>query len=333
VIEQLFTQKMIKIIFTTETFALGINMPARTVVLDDLKKRYGRFYRILKRRDFFQMAGRSGRRGIDKEGFVYSRINPDEISFQELKQVYTGRPEPILSRFNISYATILSLFEKYGDKLIDIYPLSFHFFQQKNRKRNIQLDQIRSRLKILYRLGYLSAKGLTTKGEFAKKMYGYELPLSELFGAGLLETLTAGQLALICLSMVYEPRPGKTIPGETKAVKPLRRMTRQISGHIHSIETGFRIKPLSKKWFFDLAPSLLLWMDGKPFDEIMVATEHDEGEVIRFYRMCLQILREIKDTPVSVGFKPRVDEAIGLINRDVINAEEQLKRIASMDES
>lgn len=332
VIEQLFTKKLIKIIFTTETFALGINMPARTVVLDDLKKRYGRFHRLLKRRDFSQMAGRSGRRGIDKEGFVYSRINPFEITFQELKQIQGGQTEPILSRFNISYATILSLFELYGDRLIDIYPRSFHFFQQKNKKRNLQLDQIKSRLKILNQLGYLTGHGLTKKGEFAKKIYGYELPLSELYESGLLETFSARQLAMICLSMVYEPRPGRKFPKGNAEVRKLRTITNQISKTIFQVETGFRIKPISKKWYYDLVPTLMLWMENRSFDEIMAETDHDEGEVIRFYRMSLQILREIKDAPVSSGFEHRVNEAIGLINRGVINAEQQLNRVATIDD-
>lgn len=70
VIERLFTSRLIKVIFTTETFALGINMPSRSVIFDGLRKYYGHYIRSLKTRDFYQMAGRAGRRGIDKEGFV-----------------------------------------------------------------------------------------------------------------------------------------------------------------------------------------------------------------------------------------------------------------------
>ena len=66
VIEQLFTSRLLKVIFTTETFALGINMPARSVIFDELRKFYGDRVRNLKTRDFYQMAGRAGRRGIDK---------------------------------------------------------------------------------------------------------------------------------------------------------------------------------------------------------------------------------------------------------------------------
>ena len=62
VIERLFTSRLLKVIFTTETFALGINMPSRSVIFDGLRKFYGTYVRNLKTRDFYQMAGRAGRR-------------------------------------------------------------------------------------------------------------------------------------------------------------------------------------------------------------------------------------------------------------------------------
>ncbi|MGH7198052.1 MAG: DEAD/DEAH box helicase, partial [Candidatus Omnitrophota bacterium] len=87
VIEQLFTSKLIKLIFTTETFALGINMPAKTVVFDELRKFYGTHFANLRTRDYFQMAGRAGRRGMDSAGFVYSRINPHQIPFPAVNRI------------------------------------------------------------------------------------------------------------------------------------------------------------------------------------------------------------------------------------------------------
>ena len=174
VVEQLFTARLIKIIFTTETFALGINMPAKTVVIDELRKKYGRFFRTLKVRDFFQMAGRGGRRGIDTEGFVYSRINPADLAYQDLKRIFETNPEPIRSRFNLSYATILNLYEVYGEDLRDLYLKSFHYFQEKNKSNLLHSKQMDSKLKILKQMGYINSKNkkLTVKGRFAKNIYG-----------------------------------------------------------------------------------------------------------------------------------------------------------------
>jgi len=129
VVERLFTEKRIPLIFTTETFALGINMPAKTVVFDELRKYHGTHFGPLRTRDYYQMAGRAGRRGMDEQGYVYSRINPRFCSFMEVKNIITGKPEPVMSQFNAAYATLLNLYAQFQEKLIDIYPESFHYFQ------------------------------------------------------------------------------------------------------------------------------------------------------------------------------------------------------------
>lgn len=131
VIERLFTSRLIKVIFATETFSLGINMPARTVAFDELRKIYGNFHRTMRTRDFHQMAGRAGRRGIDDQGYAYLRINPLEVSYPELEKMIYGAYEPIQSQFKPSYATLLNLYEKYGERLYEIYPYSFHYYQEK----------------------------------------------------------------------------------------------------------------------------------------------------------------------------------------------------------
>lgn len=331
IIERLFSEKYIKVIFTTETFALGINMPARTVVIDELRKKYGRYFRVLKTRDFYQMAGRSGRRGIDHEGFVYSRVKSDELSFRELEYIFRSKPEPILSRFNVSYATILNLYELYQESLLEIYPLSFHYFQEKNKNHNIQLRQMKLRLKILKKLNYIQNSQLTKKGGFAKKVYGYELPISELFSSGFLEELNERQLGILCLAIVYEPRPKTKKPPLTRELKFLRSQTSRITRKIHLIEKKIGVSPISKSFYFDLSYSLIEWMGGRSFEKILEKLDFDEGEVIRFYRMGVQILREILETPISTELKKKVNNTIQLINRGVIDAEDQLKQIVDIE--
>ncbi|MFH0739020.1 MAG: DEAD/DEAH box helicase, partial [Candidatus Omnitrophota bacterium] len=146
VIERLFTSRLLKVIFTTETFALGINMPSRSVIFDDLRKFYGHYMRNLKTRDFYQMAGRAGRRGMDKEGFVYCRINPRRISYEEVNRTIYGGPEEVRSQLNTSYATILSLYQKYKEELYDIYPLSLHYFQSRKNEQRDALRLIEAKL-------------------------------------------------------------------------------------------------------------------------------------------------------------------------------------------
>ena len=336
VIERLFTSRLIKVIFTTETFALGINMPARTVVFDELRKFYGRFHQNLKTRDFYQMAGRSGRRGIDKEGFVYSRINPRFISFEELKRIIYGKPEKVYSQFNTSYATILNLYLAYGEKLYDIYSLSFHHFQQRPFIQRRAQDLFRAKVKILKKLGYIenekpsaagaSTKGkLTEKGFFASNIYGYELSLGELYRQDILEDLSEIELGILCAALVFEPRKASRKPHLSSKTRKLQEITGRVVKKIRGIEKGFQIRPLSKEYFFHLAPCIEAWMRNASFDKLFSYTDADEGGIIRYFRMTIQILREITETPVSEEVKTKARNTIKLINRDIIDAEKQLR--------
>ena len=124
VVERLFTSGLIQLLFTTETFAVGINMPACSVVFDSLEKYDGIGFRYLKAREYHQMAGRAGRRGIDTIGYVYSQIIPAYADEREIKSVVTDKVEPIESQFNLSYSSILNLYEKYGDDIYDVYTMT-----------------------------------------------------------------------------------------------------------------------------------------------------------------------------------------------------------------
>jgi len=325
VVEQLFTSRLIKAIFTTETFALGINMPARSVIFDELRKYYGRFFAALKTRDFYQMAGRAGRRGIDKEGFVYSRVNPLYVTFQELNKVIYGNPEEVRSKFNTSYATLLNLYEKHGEALYDIYPLSFHCFQKNKRDQEKALELMRAKVELLKKLGYINDGVLTGKGYFAEKIFGYELSLSELYGNGVLEDLQERELGTLCLALVFEPRKSTRKPYLNKETKRLQRLTDDAVALIQKKEKSLGITPLSKRYFYHLSPCLEAWMKNESFDKILRHTTADEGEVIRYFRMAIQILREILDTPVSESLKNKVKNVIRSINRDIIDAEKQLR--------
>ncbi|MFH1753093.1 MAG: hypothetical protein ABH875_02825, partial [Candidatus Omnitrophota bacterium] len=308
-----------------ETFALGINMPARTVVFDELRKFYGRFFANLRTRDFYQMAGRAGRRGIDEEGFVYSRINPRFISIDEIKRVIFGQPEKVKSRFNLSYAAILNLYQRYADKIYDIYPLSFHSFQEKERYRKRALDLLHSKVDLLKELRFIDGERLTDKGKFASKIYGYELLMAELYSNGVFNNLTEIELGILCLGLVFEPKKSSGKPILPKKARGVSRITETMIGGIHDAEREFGIKHLSKDCFYHLSACLEAWMKGESFDKIMSLTDADEGGIIRYFRMCVQILREILETSVTHDLRAKTIHAIDLINRDIIDAEKQLR--------
>lgn len=325
VIERLFTERLIKIIFTTETFALGINMPARTVVFDELRKYYGTHFGNLKTRDFFQMAGRAGRRGIDTEGFVYSRINPNWISFPEVKKIITGRNEKVTSRFAASYSTLLNLYSRYKDDLYDIYALSFHSFQQKRSRREKALKFMQNKIRLLKLLGYIQNDQLTEKGHFASRIHGYELILAELYYDGFLEKLSFEDLAIIASATVFEPRKRSAMPKMNKKVKSMQAKCEEVVRRINRCESEMGLNRHSKPYHFHLSSAMNSWTRGESFHKALSLTDADEGSLIRNFRMAMQILREMLDTPASEKLKTELRRSIASINRDFVDAEKQLK--------
>lgn len=325
-VERLFTSKLLKIIFTTETFALGINMPSRTVIFDDLRKFYGRYMRTLKTRDFYQMAGRAGRRGMDKEGFVYCRVNPQRINFEEVKRIIYGSPEEVKSQLNSSYATILNLYEKHKEGIYKIYPLSLHYFQSRKYEQKEALRLMEAKLGLLKEFGYIKTGALTQKGQFAKTVYGYELILSELYSLGILEQFDEFGLGILAAAVVFEPRKNQRLPHLSKAGRKIKRVCEEACDRIKNKEAKYRIYPFSKQPYFHLSSSTEGWLRGTNFDKILQFTDTDEGEVVRYFRMGIQILREILEAPVvSYILKERIRETIRVINRDIVDAEKQLR--------
>lgn len=325
VVERLFTSRLIKVIFTTETFALGINMPSRSVIFDGLRKFYGRYVRNLKTRDFYQMAGRAGRRGIDKEGFVYSRVNLRRINYEEIKRVIFGKPEEVKSQFNTSYATVLNLYGKYKDGLVKVYPSSLHYFQSRKHEREEALRLIQAKIKLLKEMGYVHEGALTAKGEFAKSVYGYELILAELYEEKILEQLDEFSLGVMACASVFEPRKNQRLPGLSKNANKIKRACGDMYDLIKHKEHRYRIYPSSKPPAFHLSNCIEAWLRGSSFDKILRFTDTDEGEIIRYFRMSVQILREINEAPVSHVLRERISETTRVINRDIVDAEKQLR--------
>ncbi|MFA5092623.1 MAG: DEAD/DEAH box helicase [Candidatus Omnitrophota bacterium] len=327
VIERLFTSRLLKVIFTTETFALGINMPSRSVMFDGLRKFYGTYVRNLKTRDFYQMAGRAGRRGIDNEGFVYTRVNTQRMTFEEVRRIIYGQPEEVRSQLNTSYATILNLYEKYQEDLFKIYPLSLHYFQSRKNEQKQALNLLEAKLRLLKDTGYIHDGKLTDKGKFGKTIYGYELVLSELYADNTLEQLDEFGLGVVAASVVFEPRKNQRMPcGISKSTQRLKRLCEETYDRVKDKERRYKIHPFSKLPYFHLCSSMEAWLRGTNFDSTLQMTDCDEGEVVRYFRMSVQVLREISQAPVaSYLLKDKIKETIRVINRDIVDAEKQLR--------
>lgn len=112
-VEHLFQQGLVKLVFATETLAAGINMPARTTVISSLSKRTDNGHRLLTASEFMQMSGRAGRRGKDIIGHVVTVQSPFEGA-QEAARLATSGADPLVSQFTPTYGMVLNLLQKHS---------------------------------------------------------------------------------------------------------------------------------------------------------------------------------------------------------------------------
>lgn len=150
-VEELYEQRLIKVLYCTGTFALGINMPARCAVFDKMERYDGREMIPLPAREFMQMAGRAGRRGMDDEGLVIVRTDIDawpEIE-KQLHRYLQGQLEPVRSRFGLSLHSVINLLSRYDlahiRTLVEKSFLSFHR-QHRGRREQEEARALAARL-------------------------------------------------------------------------------------------------------------------------------------------------------------------------------------------
>lgn len=107
IVEIIFSQGLIKILFATETFAIGVNMPTKTVIFSELEKFDNKGLRLLRNDEYMQMSGRAGRRGLDNFGNVIILPTFDLISENEMRGLMNGKSPSLKSKFKLCYQFVL----------------------------------------------------------------------------------------------------------------------------------------------------------------------------------------------------------------------------------
>ncbi len=379
IVERLFSSGRIKLLFATETFAVGINMPARTVVFDTIHKFDGVRRNLLRTREHQQMAGRAGRRGMDAVGHVYSQIDWPLVRANGVERVIHGRIEPIESQFSLSYATLLNLHRRLGDRLLQACEKSFANFHNakdaeggggrgdaaarrgsrpdagrgrgsspfvsrprdgdarpdRDPRFGPKIRQVRQRLQFLRERGYLKGKDLTPRGEFASQVYGYEIQMAELKERRMFDGLTPDRLNVMVNAVVFESKKADWYrPPDRGTTDPFRRPVERLIGEIRDHEERLDIDLLTKEPDFRLAAAVHAWSAGAPFEELERHTSASPGDLVRTFRLTIQLLRQ-----TAKAFDRRdpdadlFHDAMRRICRGVVDAERQLRLAVTAPEA
>jgi ATP-dependent RNA helicase HelY len=142
-VEELFKEGLIKVVFATETLALGINMPARTVVIESLTKFTGEKHEIMTPGEYTQLSGRAGRRGIDEIGHsvvLFQRFTP----LDTITRLASTRTYPLRSSFQPSYNMAVNLVRTY-DRHDAEHLVNSSFAQFQADRDVVQLERTRER--------------------------------------------------------------------------------------------------------------------------------------------------------------------------------------------
>jgi ATP-dependent RNA helicase HelY len=137
-VEELFGAGLLRVVFATETLALGINMPARTVVLESLSKFNGETHELMRPGDYTQLTGRAGRRGIDVEGYGVVLHSPF-VRFDNVTEIASIGSHPLRSSFRPTYNMTANLVANYPqDRAEELLEASFAAFQREGDRHSAE---------------------------------------------------------------------------------------------------------------------------------------------------------------------------------------------------
>jgi len=191
-VEYLFINRYIDILFATETLSLGINMPAKSIMIDSPFKYDGVRTRLISKSEFLQLTGRAGRRGIDNKGSAF--INYDRrIENHWFNDLFDLKPNKLISSYSNSYGSVLNLKNKYSEqKGIEMIKKSFYSYQNKINDKSLE-QNFKAKILVLDELGYFT-------DEKKNKLLTETYRDSFLIGIELLDKLNDIEFCLMFLS-------------------------------------------------------------------------------------------------------------------------------------
>ncbi|MBT3538485.1 DEAD/DEAH box helicase [Candidatus Woesearchaeota archaeon] len=317
IVEKLFNKGIIKVLYTTETFAVGINMPAKTVCFGSMEKYDGISFRYLNSKEYFQIAGRAGRRGIDEFGRAIVIIDRNNVDLDKVIKITSKDVDPMVSRFDTSYNTVVNLISAHDpDKIERILRSNFGFFvKRQSAKQSRIITSYKNKVRQLKKLGHVDKEGkLTPKGKFTTMIYSHELEIGEMVFNGVLDGLSDVDVLILIAALEYEPRMSDKFNFQN-IDKDFNRILKSVS---KNKILSKRVKRLNVKRMVKLFKS---WANGATFESLMKNTNLLEGDIIRLFRRVIDVLKQIAKATDNYELKDRMLDCIHKLDRDVVKVE------------
>ncbi len=347
-VETLFQRGDLRAVFATDTLALGVNMPARSVVLGSLSKFDGTQMRLLTPNEYQQLTGRAGRRGMDAKGAAIIPYSPWGEAFEPSFAALTGPLLPVTSAFTVRYNTVLNLWHP-GDPshLRTALAASLREFQrhreyrQQNRRAKIdsgeqrpesmgsrgsgthQLSraataELEGTISVLRALRYIADNDeLTIKGKLLRTLFHPAgMVLTELLVNGSFDGLTAPELAEgISWFTFDDDRSLRNTNYLSQRLIRLRREVQNARQRVASNEyqQGVALSPGIMESFHGVA---LNWHRGFSLSGLLRRIDLAEGDLLVTLNQTIDLLQQVHGAVEQALDSPRLWRVGGLSSRE-----------------
>ena len=294
-VEDCFAAGLLQVVFATETLALGINMPARTVVVERLMKvrQHGRSG--LTSGEYAQLTGRAGRRGLDVVGHAVVPWGPT-VSMAELAALATSPAPELTSSFRPTYNLAVNLVRRYAaDQAHVLLDRSFAQFRDQ-RHRPALSRRLDRALGLLDRWGHVDREAwqLTDRGALLARIYHEsDLLVAEALSEGIFDGLAPPVLAGVVSGCTFEAR---------NRWRPERRLARPLVGPLGRLEAcGERLRadeeasrlPPTRAVDTGFAEVAFAWAGGRRLEQVLERAELAPGDFVRNAKQLVDLLRQL----------------------------------------
>ncbi len=322
-VEQCFTEGLLKVVFATETLALGINMPARTVVVERFAKFRGSDTSALTSGEYRQLTGRAGRRGIDTVGHAFvlwSAATP----FSLVARTAVAPPPDLVSSFHPTYNLAVNLVRRWSrEEAQDLLASSYGQWQAPPGSESLpaQLDR---RLAILEQRGCVDGWSLTDAGAMLASIYHEsDLLVTEAVRRGVVDGLDPAAMAGVVSSLNYETRRAGEDPPEPRSALVVARLDalEELAGGLRADERRVGLRR-TRRPDRGLARAVMAWAGGATLGRVLADTEVAPGDFVRNIRQLVDLMRQLAQVAPDPATAASAELAVALLRRGVVGADD-----------
>ena len=323
IVEEAFIAGLLKVVFATETLALGVNMPARSVVIEKLVKFNGESNVNITPGEYTQLTGRAGRRGIDTVGHAIvlwrAGLNPSAVAGLASTRTY-----PLRSSFAPTYNMTVNLLATMSrQSAIDVLNRSFAQFQAD--KHGGHADSLSQRFEalcqVLVRFGYLCGPDLqlTQSGVLLSRVYAeMDLVVVEALRDGAFDKLSVPQMAAALSALVFEARRDDTRPAPRWVDASLRGLRSSLVA-VRTAERQCGVPP-SRVLDAGFAAAAHDWASGAWLGNVLDDYGLAAGDFVRWARQVADLAHQLAVAPgVGARVAKTARGVVEAMRRDIVD--------------